>query len=169
MTTDSNFQFIREKIYTLRSAIMYSMSTELVKLPDNVVTAIRVDEDGQLWFLSKRPLQLVSECAQSFPARLKFYRKGVEFYMEVSGHAMIMNADALPDWVFTSGENIFDRRINPVLVKMSMQQVEYFEPTYRNKFRIDQVLRNAYKWLVRTTTLQRHEKAVFGNLRQSHH
>ncbi len=169
MTTDSNLQFIREKIYALRSAIMYTMSTELVKLPNNVVTAIRVDEEGQLWFLSKRPLQLVSECEQEFPARLKFYRKGVAFYLEVSGNAMIMNDETeLPDWLLTSGENIFDRKINPVLVKMNMANVEYAEPTYSHHSRTDQLFKNIYKWLSRTIALHKPSKAIMGNLHQSH-
>src|SRR6476469_3345757 len=91
MANDLNLQFIREKVYQLRSAIMYSMSNELVKIPNNVVTALRIDEEGQLWFLSKRPAQFVSECEQDFPARLHFYRKGTNFFVEVSGKATIVN------------------------------------------------------------------------------
>jgi hypothetical protein len=75
-TTDSNLQFIREKIYQVRSAIMYSMSNELVKIPNNIITAVKVDEEGQLWFISKRPVQDLEQCEQSFPVRLHFFVKG---------------------------------------------------------------------------------------------
>src|SRR5258706_11538345 len=91
MTNDSNLQFIREKILQIRSAVMYSMSNALVKIPNNIVTAINVDDEGHLWFLSKRPLQYVEQCEQNFPARLVFYRKGIPFYVEVSGNAIIVN------------------------------------------------------------------------------
>jgi general stress protein 26 len=91
MATDSNLQFIREKIYQVRSAIMYSMSDEVIKFPNSIATAVRVDDEGQLWFLCKKPVQFVSECEQNFPARLKFYRKGISFFLEVSGKATIVN------------------------------------------------------------------------------
>src|SRR4030095_4399493 len=90
MATDSNLQFIREKIYKVRSAIMYSMSDEVIKFPNSIVTAVRVDDEGQLWFLCKKPMIWVNECEQHFPARLKFYRKGVSFFVEVSGKATIV-------------------------------------------------------------------------------
>ena len=56
MSTDTNLQFIREKIYTVKSAIMYSMSNELIKLPNCLVEAVKVDNEGQLWFLCKAPV-----------------------------------------------------------------------------------------------------------------
>jgi len=55
MTTDLNLQFIREKIGQLRTAVMYCMSNSTNRLPNDVVTAIKVDEEGQLWFLCRGP------------------------------------------------------------------------------------------------------------------
>ena len=168
MTTDSNLQFIREKIYALRSAIMYSMSTELVKLPNNVVTAIKVDDEGQLWFLSKRPLQLVSECAQVFPARLKFYRKGIEYSMEVSGQAEIVNPVVNLSSPEYDTERMNTTSQKPVLVRMSMLNIEYVEPTQRKKNWMDLVIANSYKWISRNLALPRHSKSFMGKLHQSH-
>jgi len=164
MATDSNLQFIREKIYQVRSAIMYSMSNEVVKMPNNIVTAIRVDDEGQLWFFSKRPVQFVSECEQTFPARLKFYRKGVSFFLEISGKATIMNSAANVDVMKDTAKSINEK---PVLIKMSMTNVEYVEPEERKKNKLEMVLENGYNWLLKTLAFPRHSKPVLTRLPQS--
>ena len=160
-TADGNLQFIRQKIYQLRSAIMYSMSNDLVKLPNNIVTAIRVDDDGQIWFLAKRPAHFVSECEQNFPARLHFYRKGIRFYMEVSGKATIVNtACKLGDETDVAGVHE-----KPILIKMTMRNIEYAESAEKkrkNKFEI--FLENSYKWLARTIAFHRQSKPVLAKL-----
>src|SRR5687767_7328396 len=121
MTNDNNLQFIRDKVYQLRSAIMYSMSNGLVKIPNHIVTAIRVDDQGHLWFLAKRPAQHLSECEQTFPARLHFYRKGVNFFLEISGKAMIVTNESTQLNENTT-DTTYDR---PVLIKMTMVNIEY--------------------------------------------
>jgi hypothetical protein len=163
MATDSNLQFIREKIYQVRSAIMYSMSDEVVKIPNSIATAVRVDDEGQLWFLCKKPLQFISECEQHFPARLKFYRKGISFFLEVSGKATIINNNNglnLPD-----EKNIQEK---PVLIKMTMTNVEYVEPEEKKKKTwFDLVIENGYKWLLRNAAIHHHSEPVLPKLHQS--
>ncbi len=158
MTSDGNLQFIRQKIYQLRSAIMYSMSNELVKIPNNIVTAIRVDDEGHLWFLSKRPAQFVSQCEQNFPARLHFYRKGLRFFMEVSGAATIVNDGS-------DVNNHLAEEEKPVLIKMTMKNIEYIEPAERKKKnRFEILVENGYKWLARTIAFHRQTKPVLAKL-----
>ena len=162
MTSDSNLQFIRQKIYELRSAIMYSMSNELVKIPNNIVTAIRVDNEGQLWFLSKRPAQFISECEQIFPARLHFYRKGISFFMEVSGKATIVNTACDMNTEQSDNTGPQDK---PVLIKMTIRNVEYVEPAEKKKKnRIELFLENSYKWISRTIAFHRHSKPMLAKL-----
>ncbi len=145
MTNDSNLQFIREKIYQIRSAVMYSMSNALVKIPNNIVTAINVDDEGHLWFLARRPLQYLEQCEQNFPARLVFYRKGIPFYIEVSGNAIIVN----------NGYNIINdtegmvetKEEKPVLIIMSMKNIEYTESAEKKeKNWLERLLDESFKW-----------------------
>jgi len=163
MTTDSNLQFIREKIYQVRSAIMYSMTDEVIKIPNSIVTAVRVDDEGQLWFLCKKPLQFVSECEQNFPARLKFYRKGISFFLEVSGKATIVNNNSslsLPTEKYIQEK--------PVLIKMTMTNIEYVEPEEkRKKTWIETTLENGYKWFLRHVAIHHHSEPVLSKLHQS--
>jgi general stress protein 26 len=162
MVIDSNLQFIREKIYQVRSAVMYSMSNELVKIPNNIVTALKVDDEGQLWFLSKRPLQDVDQCERDFPARLLFYRKGIPFYLEVSGKATIVNNA----FGIGKSEDIAEtKKEQPVLIKMSMKNLEYTEPAERRrKNRLELFLEESYKWLLHSMAFHRHTKSVLHKL-----
>lgn len=163
-TNDSNLQFIREKIYQLRSAIMYSMSNELVKMPNSIVTAIKVDEEGQLWFVSKSPLQQVDQCEQSFPVRLHFFRKGTNFFLVVSGKAFIVNSTSAG----FSEDGLNENKEKPVLIKMSMKDIEYTEPAARReKNKLEIFLENSYKWLLHTIAFHRHSKSVFQKLQQN--
>ena len=153
MTNDINLQFIREKIYTVRSAIMYSMSNELIKLPNCIVTAVKVDNEGQLWFTCKPPGYEVDQCASSFPARLHFYRKGTFFHIEVSGKATIMND------VYTDNQ-----KEKSLLVKMTMNSVEYTEPQEKKRSRIDAIMEQGYRWLLRNIASPHDRRPVLSKL-----
>jgi hypothetical protein len=161
-TIDNNLQFIREKIYEIKSAVMYSMSNELVRIPNSIVTVLKVDDEAQIWFLCTPPTFRIEECECVFPARLHFYRKGKFFHIEVSGRAVIMNKE------YNSPDSD-EQKGKPVLIKMSMRDIEYTVVNEkRPKNRVELMLENGYKWLLRTIALPRHEKSVLSRLHQSH-
>lgn len=154
---DTNLQFIREKIYQLRNAIMYSMSNELIRIPNTIVTAIRIDEEGHLWFTCKAPANYVNEYEQSFPARLHFFKKGLLYYMEVSGKATIIkNFEKIPDYPEQS-----------LLIRMNISNAEYAEPQVRNKTRLDVLMENIYSWFMRTVSFPRTTKPTLAKLHQT--
>ena len=162
MATDNNLEFLRQKIYEIRSAVMYSMSNELVKIPNSIISVLKVDDEGQLWFLCTPPTYKVEECECEFPARLHFYRKGKFFHIEVSGKATIMNKE------YTGVPADPDQK-KPILIKMGMKQIEYTVINEkRPRTKLESMLENGYKWLLRTVALPRHEKSVFSRLHQSH-
>jgi general stress protein 26 len=160
MERDNNLQFIRQKIYEIKNAVMYSMSNDLVRMPNNIVTVLKVDDEGQLWFLCNPPSFKVEECEAVFPARLHFYRKGKFFHIEVSGKAIIMNREY--------EANLTTSEKKPVLIKMSMNNIEYTVINEkRPKGRIEVMLENGYKWLLKTIAIPRHEKSVLSKLHQT--
>ena len=144
MTLDVNLREIREKIFQLRTAIMYSMSNDVCKLPNSIVNAVRVDDQGQLWFVCQKPLHDVVEYEESFPVRLHFYHKGVCFHLEVSGKASIVDEDytgSIPDDSRSAGKLM--------LVCMSMNAVEYTEPYgKKERSRLEQWMEKGYKWML---------------------
>ena len=134
MSNDTNLQFIREKINQVRSAIMYSYSDEVIRLPNNIVSAVKVDDEGQLWFVCDRPVYLPEQYPPLFPARLHFYRKGKFFHIEVSGPASIVNN--------VQHENIVSE--NRMLIKMEMKNIIYTETPDRQKNTIGQWLHKTF-------------------------
>ena len=166
MVNDTNLQFIREKIIQLRSAVMYDASRGLVKLGNDVVTALRVDDEGHLWFVTNNPAHRIEECEQNFPARLCFYRKGLPFTLEISGRATIVNDSYTSD--LTVPDNPGSEKSNKVLVKLAMINIEYTEPhAKRPKSRFEIVLENWYAWFLRTVSVPHDTTSVLRKLRQT--
>jgi len=160
MTTDPNLQIIREKIALLRTAVMYSMSNSLVKLPNDIVSLVKMDDEGQLWFLAHFPAQSLTECEAVFPARLHFFRKGYDFFVEVSGKATIESD------VHEPGDDNDSR--TAVLVKMTMRNIEYREPHAVNKTRLQLFVEKSYQWMLRHVGFSHNEGSVFNKIHQPH-
>jgi hypothetical protein len=143
---------------------MYGMSHGLVKLPNDIVTLVKIDDEGHLWFISRRPGYFSTECEQDFPARLCFYRKGYDFYVEVSGKASIVNNS------YNTGIEKQDYEADangqrPVLVKMTMANVEYSEPhAIRPPGWMETMFTNLYKWALRNIVIPRNHKPILSKL-----
>lgn len=148
MSNDTNLQFIRERINEVRSAIMYSYSDDVIKLPNNIVSAVKVDEEGQLWFVCDRPAYMPEYYPSSFPARLHFYRKGKFFHIEVSGPATIVNS--IQHDSMAAG--------NRMLIKMEMKNIVYTETPSRQKSGIELWLNKTSRWISdHLSTSKRHK------------
>ena len=156
MTNDTNLQFIRERITQLKSAIMYNNSQDVLKVPNNLAEAVEVDQEGVLWFTIRRPSGYMQECDQEFPARLHFYRKGLYYYIEVSGKASVVN--------YTTDNGKEDI----VLLRMNMNEVEYTEPDgERTKNVLEKYAGQAYNWLLRTFSLDHRQPNAFPKVQHS--
>lgn len=134
MLPDTNLEFIRSRIYEIRTALLYSLSDEIIKLPTSLISVLKVDEKGQIWFLMNRPPKLMEKNEQKFPARLQFYRKGKPFYMQVSGRAALVENMAALSHLFSATRTI--RKAvshNLIVVKLKMDNVEYHEKTVAGK------------------------------------
>ncbi|MBA2499596.1 MAG: hypothetical protein H0V30_07710 [Chitinophagaceae bacterium] len=135
MTTDNHLKFLQEKVMELRSALFFSMSDAVLKLPTTIITAIKVDEIGQVWFFVNKPKQNIQEFDREFPYRAEFFKKGVEGQLKISGRATIMNDPEELNGLVDISDEIKRKAINDlVLVKVKIQQVEYFEPRRVNEY-----------------------------------
>jgi hypothetical protein len=104
------------------------MSTAVLKMPTCIVSALEVDEVGQVWFFINRPVQHIREFDKEFPARLEFFKKGMRYFLKASGRACIVDDPeevyslvSLPDEIKTKAIDQF------VLVKFKIQHAEYYE------------------------------------------
>ena len=160
MVADNNFQFIKEKIARLQTAVMYSMSNNLVKLPNDIVSYVNIDEEGQLWFISHLPQQLVSECEREFPVRLHFFRKGYDYFVEVSGKATIVSDISSDD---------VNKESNAVLIKMTMRNIEYRQPhAKKEKTKMQLMVEKSYKWMLRNIGFSHSGASVLTKFHQTH-
>jgi general stress protein 26 len=163
MIKDSNLDFIKRKIARLHSAVMYSRSQNLVKLPNDIVTYVSTDDEGHLWFLSHLPAPLLNECEQVFPVRLHFFRKGSDFFVEVSGKATIVSNISSS----RHAEFFEDTNRKAVLIKMTMNNVEYTEVQGKNsKTKLELLAQKSYKWMVRNFTAHHPQDSTFNNSNQ---
>lgn len=154
--TDSNLSQIRQKIYTLRTAIMYSLSNDVCRLPNCIVTAVKVDDSGQLWFTCPRPLLETTELEEGFPVRLHFYHKGVFFHLEVSGKAQVIEKS------HEAKEAGLDLPVaTHILVRMSMNSIEYTEPYgKKERSRLEMIMEKGYKWMLKNLAIPHSSKPV---------
>ena len=133
MLAPTTVSFLQTKIQELRSALFYSMNDAVLRLPTTVVTALKVDDVGQIWFFVHRPKQQLEAFAHEFPSRLEFFRKGRSFNLKISGKALIVNdPEELNSLVSLSEEVRLKAMGQLVLVKFCIQCADYFEHSSRH-------------------------------------
>ena len=118
MENDYKLLFIKNKLQQIKSAVMYSANSNITRLPNDIVEFETIDEDGLLWFSSHVPRHWIKAYELHFPAKLIFYRKGVEYYVEINGTAVVVNKqDAMYG----------DTQGGKLLLKMVPYYMEYTE------------------------------------------
>jgi len=120
MENDYKLLFIKNKLQQIKSAVMYAANGNIVRLPNDIVEFESIDEDGLLWFSAHVPRQWEKAYELHFPAKLIFYRKGVEYYVEITGTAVVVNKQ---DVMY--GEN--NLQGGKLLLKMVPYYMEYTE------------------------------------------
>jgi hypothetical protein len=130
MLSETNLSFLQEKISDLRSALFFSLSNAVLKMPTTIVTALKVDEVGQVWFFINRPMQNIQEFDREFPARLDFFKKGKSFYLKIMGKACIVNDPEELNSLLSLSDDVKAKAMNQlILVKVKIQLVEFKDNT----------------------------------------
>jgi len=118
---------LQEKIKTLGSAIFFNQSDAVLKLQTSIVRITHVDQDGYIWFFMQKPPQSLNEFEKEFPVKLDFFRKGLDYSLQVIGNGYIVSD---PEEVFVITTNIDEvKQFNPnemVLIKVKMTRADYF-------------------------------------------
>ncbi|HEU4859511.1 MAG TPA: hypothetical protein VFT15_06735 [Chitinophagaceae bacterium] len=91
MENDYKLLFIKNKLQQIKSAVMYPTNSNIVRLPNDIVEFESVDDDGLLWFSAHVPRHWMKAYELHFPAKLIFYRKGIDYYVEITGTAVVVN------------------------------------------------------------------------------
>jgi general stress protein 26 len=126
MLNQSGLDFLQGKIQELRSALFFSQNSSLLRISTTIISILKVDELGQIWFFVPRPRQALHEFDREFPVRLEFFRKGKKFFLHLTGKAFIVtDPEEINSLVFDEiKERVADHM---VLIKVKMTKADYFE------------------------------------------
>ena len=119
MENDYKLLFIKNKLQQIKSAVMYTSNSNVTRLPNDVVEFESVDDEGLLWFSAHVPREWDKSYELHFPTKLIFYRKGVDYYVEINGTAVVVNKQ---DVIGTG--NAYGGKL---LLKMVPYYIEYTE------------------------------------------
>ena len=125
MENDYKLMFIKNKLEQIKSAVMYPTNSNIVRLPNDIVEFESVDDDGLLWFSANAPRNWEKAYELHFPTKLIFYRKGCEYYVEITGTAVVVNKQ---DVMFGTN-NMYGGKL---LLKMVPYYIEYTETGRRD-------------------------------------
>jgi hypothetical protein len=89
-TQDLQKETISNKIMELQSALFFSESSSLVKLPTHIVSDVEMDAEGQVWFVIPMPAFHIDAFDKEIPAKLDFFKKGRDFFVKVKGTAYLI-------------------------------------------------------------------------------
>ena len=136
MTNDNNhLHFLQEKINEIKSALFFSESNDVRKLPVSIVNILKIDDEGQIWFYINTSLECLDTLKNGFPVHLDFFKKGKPFFLKVGGKGIICESEIINDKTMK-------------LVKMKMVTAEYFEKEpAKQKNIFSSMLTNMYNWL----------------------
>jgi len=122
MENDYKLMFIKNKLEQIKSAVMYPTNGNVVRLPNDIVEFESVDDDGLLWFSAHGPRNWEKAYELHFPTKLIFYRKGCEYYVEITGTAVVVNKQDV----------MYGTNGGKLLLKMVPYYIEYTETGRRD-------------------------------------
>jgi hypothetical protein len=82
---------MKSKIMELKSALFFTESASILKLPTHVISDVEINEEGQICFVIPRPAQALEAFEQEMPAKLDFFKKGKDFFVKVKGKAQLID------------------------------------------------------------------------------
>ncbi|WP_121356539.1 pyridoxamine 5'-phosphate oxidase family protein [Flavisolibacter nicotianae] len=133
---DANHQlsFLQERIEEIGSAIFYNLSDSVLKLPTSIVSTLKVDEYGFVWFFVQKPTQQLSEFDREFPVKLDFYKKGAGYFLQVVGKGfMVSDPEEMNGYVSLPEDVKKLATGNMALVKVKIQKADYYQTSSLHK------------------------------------
>ena len=80
---------LKSRIMELQSALFFTESSSIVKLPTHVISDVELDSEGQIWFVIPKPAMHIEAYDKEMAAKLDFFKKGKDFFVKVKGIAFL--------------------------------------------------------------------------------
>ena len=82
-------EILKSRIMELQSALFFTESSSIVKLPTHVISDVELDNEGQIWFVIPMPAMNLEAYDKEIPTKLDFFKKGKDFFVKVRGIAFL--------------------------------------------------------------------------------
>ena len=122
LTQDDNLIFLQRKIGEIKVAMFKSEINSELQLPTNIVSTLKTDNDGNIWFFTSCNGKYAKNIDKSFYAYLDYYQKGGAYRLRVSGKASIVQDDSM-----AHAPEIKPAKDNIALIQFKIMHAEYFE------------------------------------------
>jgi len=134
MNNNKILHCIAEKVEDIQVALFYCLSNNPLKINNNIIHTLKIDDSGCIYFFIHRPRQLISQFEQEFPVGLNYFKKGKNYFMNIFGKArMINDPEELAYQTDLSTEEISCALTTHVLVKVKILKVDFYDNNYERK------------------------------------
>lgn len=120
-----HLHFLQKKIGEIRIAMFRPEMDSELQLPHNIVSTIKTDDDGNIWFFTSCNGQYAKNIDPNFYAYLDYNQKGGAYRLCISGKATIVQDDPADHASRLHAHNSISNQV--VLIKMKIMHAEYFE------------------------------------------
>lgn len=128
MAPNQQLQFLRDKIKEIKTAILFNLSDSVLKFPTTIVSTVKTDDLGYVYFFVKKPKQDIREFETEFPVRLDYFQKGKECFLQIMGKAwVITDPEELTNFTCLNEDVASELKPDMVLVKVKMMKADYQE------------------------------------------
>jgi general stress protein 26 len=138
-----NLDFLKKKINEIKLAKFSAEINSVLHLPNNVITALKVDDDGNIWFFTSYNGNYASKMDKCFYATLEFYSKGANGRLHIDGKATVIEDENYTN-PFVVNKNKNNSVYNVVLIKLKILKAEYFKVRETSHPSINETIRNIF-------------------------
>ena len=130
-TVTTEMQTLKSKIMELQSALFFTESKSIVKLPTHVISDVELDSEGSIWFVIPKPSMHIEAYDKEIPAKLDFFKKGTDFFVKVRGTAFLQTEISGEALSAEMRERLASAEV--ILVKVEVQESELVDNSPKPK------------------------------------
>ena len=134
MQDQNNLVFLREKIKQIKIALFKPEKNDMLQLPNNIISTLKVDDEGNVWFFTSQKGNYAQQ-PETFFAYLEYYQKGGDGRLRINGKASIVtDHDEVDFAVKPSVPGMYGQIL---LLKVKIMQAEYIvsKPVHKIPFK----------------------------------
>jgi hypothetical protein len=137
---DENLEFINNKIREIKVAMFRAEASSLQCPPNNIITTLKTDDHGHIWFLTSCNKVYAKNIDKCFYASLDYYQKGTDCRLRISGSASIVEDNV--ETPIRVSKN--DKAQGIFLIKLKIMNAEYYENKYVSAASLKEQVKNFF-------------------------